>query len=98
MQLNKEEEPLLPEFSGTCTLTTDVRYILYTENNWEAVQVFCRPFTIEHSKIKAAEGRAVIDLPTGNETVEYGMVLIRLGNKRILVFTPREFMDLFSIK
>ncbi|MBU5362842.1 hypothetical protein KQI58_17455 [Enterococcus raffinosus] len=44
------------------------------------------------------KGRAVIDLPTGNETFEYGMILIRLGEKRILIFTLSEFFDLFSVK
>lgn len=98
MYLSDEESKLLADPSGSCRLNIDVHYILYKEDNWEDVKEFCRPFSIEKSKKNAAEGRAVIDLPTGNETFEYGMVLIRLGEKRILIFTPSEFFDLFSVK
>lgn len=98
MHLSDEESKLLVNPSGSCRLNIDVHYILYKEDNWEDVKEFCRPFSIEKSRKNVAEGRAVIDLPTGNETFEYGMVLIRLGEKRILIFTPSEFFDLFSVK
>ena len=98
MKLNAEEAKLLANPIGSCILKEDVAYIMYRKNNWEDVKEFCSPFSIEISKINSEEGRAVIDLPTGNESFEYGMILVRLGNKRVLVFTPSEFSDLFSIK
>lgn len=97
MKLNPVEAMLIPRSSGSCKLNTDVRYIMYRKDNWEEVKRFCNPFSIEISKINSEEGRAVIDLPTGNESFEYGMILVRLGNKRVIVFTPGEFIDLFSI-
>ncbi|MGG5371618.1 hypothetical protein [Enterococcus sp. AZ196] len=96
MRLNEEESKWLSQTSGTCRLNIEVPYIVYKDDNWEAVQEFCKPFMIERSKINTDEGRAVIDLPSGNETFEYGMVLIRLGNKRVMVFTPSEFLNLFQ--
>lgn len=98
MHLSDEESKLLTNPSGSCRLNIDVHYILYKEDNWEDVKEFCKPFSIEKSKKNVTEGRAVIDLPTGNETFEYGMVVIRLGEKRILIFSPSEFFDLFSVK
>lgn len=98
MRLNDEESKILAEPSGTCKLNIDVHYILYKQDNWEDVKEFCEPFSIEKSKVNSEEGRAVIDLPTGNESFEYGMILVRFGNKRILIFTPGEFIDLFSLK
>lgn len=91
------EMNLLDHPSGQCKLDTEVQYIMYMKNNWKEVQEFCAPFKVERSKIDLGKGRAVIDLPFENETFNYGMILVRLGNKRILVFTPNEFMELFSI-
>lgn len=96
MHLNEAERNLLSHPSGSCRLNVDVDYILYVRDNWEEVQKFCLPFSIEKSKINTESGRAVIDLPSGNETFEYGMILVRLGTKRILLFTPSEFMEIFS--
>ncbi|WP_137665421.1 hypothetical protein [Enterococcus hulanensis] len=79
-------------------MNIDLHYILYKKDNWEDVKEFCEPFSIEKSRKNVNEGRAVIDLPTGNETFEYGIVLIRLGDKRILIVTPSEFTNLFSLK
>lgn len=98
MKLNDEEAKLLANPSGSCMLKEDAAYIMYRKNNWEDVKEFCSPFSIEKSKINTDEGRAVIDLPTGNETFEYGMLLVRLGGKRVFVFTPGDFIDIFLLK
>lgn len=96
MQINDEEVKILSHSSGSCQLNEDANYILYMKDNWEEVKEFCDPFSIERSRVNPDEGRAVIDLPTGNETFEYGMILVRLGNKRIMIFSANEFIELFS--
>lgn len=98
MRMNEEEAKLMAQPSGKCQLNGDVHYIMYMKNNWDQVQEFCQPLLIEKSQVKSDEGRAVIDLPTGNEIVEYGMLLVRLGGKRIFVFTPGDFIDTFILK
>ncbi|MBO1139878.1 hypothetical protein FQS87_08210 [Enterococcus avium] len=97
MRLTKNDSKLLAHPSGQCKLNTEAQYILYMKDNWEEVQAFCEPFKIERSKLNLGKGRAVIDLPSGNETFDYGMVLVRLGNKRILIFSSNEFVELFSV-
>ena len=98
MRLNDKESVLLSKPSGSCRLNIDVRYIMYMKDNWADVKEFCRPFSIEKSKKNVTEGRALIDLPTGNETFEYGSILVRLSDKRVVIFTPSEFINLFSLK
>ncbi|MBO0453747.1 MULTISPECIES: hypothetical protein [Enterococcus] len=96
MQLNNGEAGLLANPRGTCKLNDELDYIFYMKTNWEAVKEFCAPFSIEKSKMGIRKGRAVIDLPSGNEAFNYGTVLVRLGNKRILLFSSSEFLELFS--
>jgi hypothetical protein len=98
MRLSEEESKLLSDPSGSCRLNLDVHYIMYMKDNWEDVKEFCEPFSVEKSRKNTDEGRAVIGLPAGNETFEYGMILVRLSDKRILIFTPNEFINLFSLK
>ncbi|MBO0455068.1 hypothetical protein [Candidatus Enterococcus murrayae] len=96
MPFKNEEAKLLRNPQGICKLNDTLEYIVYTKDNWEKVSEFCEPFSIEKSKIGSIEGRAVIDLPSGNETFNYGGVLVRIGNKRIVIFSLGEFVELFS--
>lgn len=57
---------------------------------------FCAPFTGSKTKKFGKNGRAMIDLPSGKEAFEYGMVLVRLGIKRILIMSVEEFHTIFA--
>lgn len=93
----KQEKDYLEQSEGICKLNIDPKYILYTKDNWEEVKAFCEPLSIEKSKMNTRNGRAVIDLPTGNETFTYGMILVRLGIKKVLILSPKEFRELFTV-
>lgn len=85
------------EETGTCRFKESASYILYTKQNWEKIVAFCAPFPVQQTKRGKSVGRAVIDLPTGNEAFEYGMFLVRLSEKRMLLLKEEEFNKLFAI-
>lgn len=94
--MNSEKELKLHP-KGVCHYKSDIPYLLYTRDNWDEIKEFCAPFAVEKTKKGSVEGRAIIDLPSGNESFEYGMILIKLGSKRILIFQQSDFDELFKI-
>ena len=97
MSFDDLETQLLFKPSGYCKLNKTPQYLLYSKKNWKEVKEFCKPFSIERTKKGTTKGRAVIDLPTGNTAFEYGMILVRLGNTRILICSKNEFEELFYL-
>ena len=97
MSFDDLEIRLVFQSKGFCKPNQTPRYLLYSKENWKEVKMFCKPFSIERTKKGTTNGRAVIDLPTGNTAFEYGMILVRLGATRILVCTAKEFDELFYI-
>ena len=97
MEFNDIETQLLFKPAGTCRLNASIHYISYNKKNWKDVKAFCKPFSLERTQKGQSKGRAVIDLPTGNESFEYGSILVKLGNKRILILNKTDFEDLFYI-
>lgn len=88
---------LLFQPKGLCKLNTTPEYIQYTETNWEQVTKFCLPYSVEKTKRGQKNGRTVIDLPSGNTSFEYGMILVKLGKNRLIICTEKEFKELFYI-
>ncbi|WP_314576493.1 hypothetical protein [Enterococcus gilvus] len=82
---------------GHCEPNEMLTYLLYAQDNWSQVKSFCAPFPIERTKKGKKEGRATIELPTGNEAFEYGSLLVRLGRTRILICSKKEFEELFFV-
>ena len=82
---------------GVCHYKSDIPYLLYTKDNWHEIKEFCAPFPVEKTERGATDGRAIIDLPSGNESFEFGMILIKLGPKRILLFNQTDFDELFEL-
>ncbi|MGK0607357.1 hypothetical protein [Enterococcus gilvus] len=82
---------------GHCHPNERLTYLLYAQDNWSEVNSFCEPFPVERTKKGKTEVRAVIELPTGNEAFEYGMILVRLGATRIFICTKKEFEALFFV-
>ncbi|MGM0111216.1 hypothetical protein [Enterococcus sp. DIV0187] len=94
--MNLEEELVLHP-KGTCYYKSGIPYLLYTKDNWADIKKFCAPFAVEKTEKGASDGRALVDLPTGNESFTYGIILVKLGTKRILFFHQSEFGELFKI-
>ena len=69
---------LLFQSNGQCKLNATPEYIQYKETNWEQVAKFCFPYSVEKTKRGQKNGRTVIDLPSGNTSFEYGMVVVPL--------------------
>lgn len=88
---------LLFQYKGMSHFKGRLPFIAYNERNWTEIVNFCAPIAVQKTKKGQAEGRAIIDLPTGNEAFEYGMILVRLGKQRILLLQAQEFEELFEI-
>lgn len=88
---------LLFQMKGTCHFKNSIPFIVYKKENWSEIAEFCSPYTIQRTKKGKGHGRAVIDLPTGNEAFEYGMIIARLSDRRILLLQPAEFKEIFTI-
>ncbi|MGM0169775.1 hypothetical protein IGI39_004787 [Enterococcus sp. AZ135] len=88
---------LLFQSKGFCHFKDSVPFIAYNKHNWSEIAAFCAPFTIQRTKKGKDHGRAIVDLPTGNESFEYGMILVRLGKRRILLMQPTEFEEIFTL-
>lgn len=97
MDFNDLETQLLFKPAGTCRLNSSIHYISYNQNNWKEVKEFLKPFLIQRTQKGKIKGRAVIDLPTGNDVFEYGSILVKLGEKRVLIFNQTDFDQLFHI-
>ena len=94
MDLEKE---LALHPKGVCHYKSDIPYLLYTKDNWREIKAFCAPFQVEKTERGTVDGRAIIDLPSGNESFEFGMILVKLGSKRILLFNQTDFDELFEL-
>lgn len=81
----------------TCHFKNGVPFIEYTRDTWSEVKAFCRPFSLQKTSRGQEQGRAIIDLPAGNDFIYYGTVLVRLGKQRILILPKWEFEEIFDI-
>lgn len=88
---------LLVQMKGTCHFKNSIPFIVYNKDNWSEIAEFCSPFTIQRTKKGKEHGRAVIDLATENEVFEYGMIIVRLSKRRILLLQPAEFEEIFTL-
>jgi hypothetical protein len=88
---------LLMNPKGTCHSKKNIPYIVYRRGNWEEVTKFCAPFVIQKTKRVRECGRAIIELPTGNEAFEYDTLLVRLGKLRVLLMQESDFKEVFEV-
>lgn len=61
---------LLFQYKGTSHFKDRIPFIAYNERNWTEIVEFCAPIAVQKTKRRQIHGRAIIDLPTGNEAFE----------------------------